>query len=589
MPYRLAKQGDEYCVVHDDGSAVPGGCHRSRQDALDHLRALYANVPDATKADKPEKPAVHTDEGPKLDLSDVRHIAGAIEALSPSGFRGRRVQLTSAERHTAIAAIRRRIHAVSMSDEERQRLLTALGKVSKAFVSFYVEKQADGTYRWWGYPTNNAKDRDGEILSGKALGRVISRQKAEGDYPDLWFYHIPYPAGQTDYMFYEKGFVGATGTFHKDLVSERMAQYCMEHPESIDNSGWGMSHTFRGWADKSGVYHEIEEIREFTFLPLSRAANPYSEFSVEEKMKIRKDQQAALDAVLQDETLKEIVSQHLAASQKSENLDQMGVQRKSAGEVFGFGSDAAFSAPPPMDEKALPDGASPDVVPDSGDDNLKPTGRQPGVVAAGLTEFAACHECSHAADEHMVGKSMTFGACKVKGCTCKGYTLKAAEPDADDEGGKPDDDADDEKKPPKKKPAEDAAPKTKKSAAELSPAELAEEIGQFVQKEVQAVRDEYQKLVAEQALAIEDLQARLEEIESSEFVTKARTTLPRRQLGEALAQFSATHSKPLDKRTKEYKQLGEGAPDIVELEKQAAKSEGESVARMFGFGGPNGN
>lgn len=48
MPYSIEKQGDQHCVYNTEtGETVPGGCHDSKQDAVDHLAALESNVEDA--------------------------------------------------------------------------------------------------------------------------------------------------------------------------------------------------------------------------------------------------------------------------------------------------------------------------------------------------------------------------------------------------------------------------------------------------------------------------------------------------------------------------------------------------------------
>lgn len=53
MPYRVGAKGTNGCggypVVKEDGEVV--GCHATRGEADAHLQALYANVPDAEKAD----------------------------------------------------------------------------------------------------------------------------------------------------------------------------------------------------------------------------------------------------------------------------------------------------------------------------------------------------------------------------------------------------------------------------------------------------------------------------------------------------------------------------------------------------------
>lgn len=50
MPYKTVKRGNQYCVINPDtGATVEGGCHDSEAKANRHMRALYANVEDASK------------------------------------------------------------------------------------------------------------------------------------------------------------------------------------------------------------------------------------------------------------------------------------------------------------------------------------------------------------------------------------------------------------------------------------------------------------------------------------------------------------------------------------------------------------
>jgi len=91
-PWHIEEQGDQYCVVADEtGESVK--CHPTREMAEAHLRALYANVPEATKAategdqmetgDRPEEvtadskmyidivPRFVDDEGNEIDLAEL--------------------------------------------------------------------------------------------------------------------------------------------------------------------------------------------------------------------------------------------------------------------------------------------------------------------------------------------------------------------------------------------------------------------------------------------------------------------------------------------------------------------------------------
>lgn len=50
MPWEIIKRKSQFCVVKKDtGEIVPGGCYRDRQSAVQHLRALYANLPEEEK------------------------------------------------------------------------------------------------------------------------------------------------------------------------------------------------------------------------------------------------------------------------------------------------------------------------------------------------------------------------------------------------------------------------------------------------------------------------------------------------------------------------------------------------------------
>jgi len=53
MPYDVKRRGSNYVVVDDSGKVV--GTHDSKAEAESHQRALYANVPDASKGEQPVK------------------------------------------------------------------------------------------------------------------------------------------------------------------------------------------------------------------------------------------------------------------------------------------------------------------------------------------------------------------------------------------------------------------------------------------------------------------------------------------------------------------------------------------------------
>lgn len=52
MPYQVQKQDGEFCVVGPDGKVVKGGRHKTKSEADAHMKALMANVKEATEEDK---------------------------------------------------------------------------------------------------------------------------------------------------------------------------------------------------------------------------------------------------------------------------------------------------------------------------------------------------------------------------------------------------------------------------------------------------------------------------------------------------------------------------------------------------------
>lgn len=50
MPWSVAKRGPRFAVVREDGVVV--ATHPTREKALRHQRALYANVPEARRASR---------------------------------------------------------------------------------------------------------------------------------------------------------------------------------------------------------------------------------------------------------------------------------------------------------------------------------------------------------------------------------------------------------------------------------------------------------------------------------------------------------------------------------------------------------
>lgn len=74
MPYHIGSKGSNGCsgfpVLSDAGKVV--GCHPSKSEATNHLQALYANVPDATKGEA----SIETSMTPENPSASINPNAG---------------------------------------------------------------------------------------------------------------------------------------------------------------------------------------------------------------------------------------------------------------------------------------------------------------------------------------------------------------------------------------------------------------------------------------------------------------------------------------------------------------------------------
>ena len=196
--------------------------------------------------------------------------------------------------------------------------------------SFMVTKQANGVYRWTAISSNNARDRDREIVSKRALEMDVHARKTYGDETQLRVYHVPYViGGAPDFAAVVDGHLVESGEFDDQPHAKAVAAYIASNPDGTDGSGWGTSIGFHGAPDENGVFNMIQ-IKERSVLPLSRAANPFTAFSsMEDKtMALTKQQREFLETMAADPAARDAAKAIIAATEQSKALDEDGVQRK---------------------------------------------------------------------------------------------------------------------------------------------------------------------------------------------------------------------------------------------------------------------
>lgn len=188
--------------------------------------------------------------------------------------------------------------------------------------SFTVFKQADGQYRWVTRSSNAFRDRDGEIVSVKALAEDCARADTTKEYGTLRFWHMPgVDIGDCDFNSLHNRTLIESGTFRNPAVAERVASKAANYQISI-----GFRHPV-DQPDENGVFQTIRRF-ERSLVPAGRAANPFTSLSVhKEKQHMDQTKIAALKALLDGDEA--AVKEVLAGAEASEKTaDQMGIAFK---------------------------------------------------------------------------------------------------------------------------------------------------------------------------------------------------------------------------------------------------------------------
>jgi 2'-5' RNA ligase len=144
------------------------------------------------------------------------------------------------------------------------------GQSEKA--TFTVFKDSDGNYRWLSISSTAYRDRDGEIVSLKALADDVERKDATGDYGPLRFWHVPgWDIGDCTFnMMYGKSLVEG-GTFRRKEYAEAL----------IKNPPGGISIAFRHpltEPDQEKVFSTISRFERSTIPQIAKPSNLFTSF-----------------------------------------------------------------------------------------------------------------------------------------------------------------------------------------------------------------------------------------------------------------------------------------------------------------------
>ena len=143
------------------------------------------------------------------------------------------------------------------------------GEVSKELHGrVWVFTDKSGRYRWVSISSNSYQDREGEIVSQKALETAVER----GDMGELrWWHEGGAVIGDTDFQMMQGRMLIESGTFKSEKIGAAFA----------DKKGLGVSVGFLHPPNQpmNGIYDDIR-IVERSVLPAKRAANGLTSFGV---------------------------------------------------------------------------------------------------------------------------------------------------------------------------------------------------------------------------------------------------------------------------------------------------------------------
>ena len=149
-------------------------------------------------------------------------------------------------------------------------------------------KQVDGKYRWILFSSSSYQDKDGEIVSQKALESDTERMNTTKEYGTLDWWHTPIVLGDCDFSEMHGRISIESGTFRDDWIGARFA--------TMKNLGASrMFYNPANEPDAEGVYNNIRTFRR-AILPADRASNRLTlvDISAKEQQMTMKDKVSEL-------------------------------------------------------------------------------------------------------------------------------------------------------------------------------------------------------------------------------------------------------------------------------------------------------
>lgn len=190
--------------------------------------------------------------------------------------------------------------------------------------SVVVRKDKDGNFRWFGWVSNNFKDRQQEIISEAAHKEYVGWLDEHPQFAPtfrIWHTKGTDREAQSDWWAYENGFLMMSGKLNQK-EAESLLKMASKHK-------LGMSHGFFALSRDEKDHNVITKYRTFEVsdLPVEKAANPWTLVeSMTEEKEMDKSKADYISAQLGDAFLEAVKAD---SALKQEELRAEGVAEKA--------------------------------------------------------------------------------------------------------------------------------------------------------------------------------------------------------------------------------------------------------------------
>lgn len=318
MPYKVVKNGDEWCVHKEDADGKPTGnslgCHPSRGKADAQMRALYASENKALRDELDALKASLIPE-PPVDPDDTDETAPVDVAVDPA------VIAPLPDESVAVTEPDEPVENKALFERVWERIQKRLGAKSDDAVGFKVVGN-----HWFLTWTNNFKDRDQQIFPEREIKAYLQRvDMGIVPMPELWFWHGVKGAstriGMTEVIGGHGHFGIAAGSFDDTPRGRKARDYYAKNAKQTR-----VSHGFTYPVDLfDGKHFKHFNTFEISLLPRGAEANLFTSLEGVKAMELSAGKRAEFEKIFGKDELDSILAN---LDEKGKALEELAVEYK---------------------------------------------------------------------------------------------------------------------------------------------------------------------------------------------------------------------------------------------------------------------